>query len=396
MTHATRSLGDAMTVQLRQRLDLGLLVAVLALLGLGIVMVTSASIDVAAKEYGNPYHFFVRQLLYAVVGGLGAYVAYQTPLRQWERLGVSLLLAAIALLIVVLIPGVGRQVNGAVRWINLGPVAVQVSEFAKLLIFLYLAGYLVRHAEEVRTSFKGFLKPVVAISIAIALLLKEPDFGAAVVVFSVMLGMLFIGGARMSQFIMLVAVGAASFAILALTSPYRMKRLASFMNPWDEPFSSGFQLTQSLMAIGSGSWGGVGLGASIQKQFYLPEAHNDFLFAILGEELGLIGVFAVIVLYVYVLWRAFAIGATAERAGHMFGGYLAFGIGLWIGFQAFVNMGVNMGVLPTKGLTLPLMSAGGSSMLATCFAVGLLLRVHREVHDLSLSGVPVKPAEVVR
>ncbi len=393
MSHATRSLGDALTVQLRQRLDLGLLLVVIALVAMGIVMVASASIDVAAKDYNNPYHFLIRQLVYVAMGAGAGYVAYQIPLRVWESMGVTLLAIALFLLVLVLIPGVGREVNGAVRWINLGPVALQVSEFAKLLIFLYLAGYLVRHAEEVRTSFKGFLKPVGAIGIALGLLLMEPDFGAAVVVFSVMLGMLFIGGARMTQFVMLVAVGLAGFAVLALTSPYRMKRLVSFMDPWQDPFSSGFQLTQSLMAIGSGSWGGVGLGASIQKQFYLPEAHNDFLFAILGEELGLIGVVAVIILYSYALWRAFAIGATAERAGHLFGGYLAFGIGLWIGFQAFVNMGVNMGALPTKGLTLPLMSAGGSSMLAMCVAVGLVLRVHREVHDLSLSGVPVKPVE---
>ncbi len=396
MKPSPRALADSMTVQLHQRLDLGLMLVVIALVGLGVVMVGSASIDLAERDFSNPYHYLIRQMAYVCIGFVGGYIAYQIPLRVWERAGVSLLIAATLLLVLVLIPGVGREVNGAVRWIDFGPVAVQVSEFSKLLIFLYLAGYLVRHSEQVRTSFVGFLKPVLVVCVSLFLLLQQPDYGAAVVIFLVMLGMLFIGGARLSQFIMLAAVGAVAFAVLALTSDYRVRRLTSFLDPWADPFATGFQLTQALMAIGSGSWTGVGLGASIQKQFYLPEAHNDFLFAILGEELGLIGVGVVIILFTYALWRAFAIGATAERAGHLFGGYLAFGIGLWIGIQALVNMGVNMGVLPTKGLTLPLMSAGGSSMLAFCVAIGLLLRVHREVHDLSLSGVKGKPVEQSR
>lgn len=392
MSHASRSLSDAMTIQLKQRLDIGLFLVVLVLLGLGLVMVTSASIDVADRTFENPLHYFYRQSIYIMGGLILGYAAYQIPLRIWERAGVVLLVVALLVLLVVLIPGIGKTVNGATRWIRFGPISLQASEIAKLLIFMYLAGYLVRHSNAVRTSFGGFIKPVATTFIAFVLLLAEPDFGAAVVVFLVMLGMLFIAGARLSHFALLTATGVAGFAYLAITSSYRMKRLMAFTDPWADPFDTGFQLTQSLIAIGSGSWNGVGLGASVQKLFYLPEAHNDFLFAILGEELGLVGVLAVIALYSYALWRAFAIGATAERAGHLFGGYLAFGIGLWIGIQAFVNMGVNMGVLPTKGLTLPLMSAGGSSMWAMCFAIGLLLRVHREVHDIALKGVPFRKA----
>lgn len=244
--------------------------------------------------------------------------------------------------------------------------------------------------ESLRATTGGFIKPLGIVGIVTALLLLEPDFGAAVVILLVAMGMLFLGGVRISQFILIFAAAAGGFTLLAIMSPYRMERLTSFINPWSDPFDSGFQLTQSLIAIGSGSWFGVGLGGSVQKLFYLPEAHNDFMFAILAEELGLVGVVTVLILYVYAVWRAFAIGITAEKAGHMFGAYLAFGIGLWIGIQAFVNMGVNMGVLPTKGLTLPFMSAGGSSLIAMCISIGLLLRVHREIHDLKIAGLRVK------
>lgn len=392
MSQASRGIASALTVRLNQRLDIGLFLVVMVLLGLGLVMVTSASIDIADKNYSNPLHYFYRQSIYLLGGALFGAISYRIPLRFWERGGVMLMIVALLILVAVLIPGIGKTVNGATRWIRLGPMSVQASEIAKLLIFMYLAGYLVRHSHAVRTSFAGFIKPVITTSLAFVLLLLEPDFGAAVVVFLVMLGMLFIAGARLTHFALLTATGVLGFAWLAMTSSYRLKRLLSFTDPWADPFDTGFQLTQSLIAIGSGSWNGVGLGASVQKLSYLPEAHNDFLFAILGEELGLIGILAVIALYSYALWRAFAIGATAERAGHLFGGYLAFGIGLWIGIQAFVNMGVNMGVLPTKGLTLPFMSAGGSSLWVMCFSVGVLLRVHREIHDLSLQGVtPRKP-----
>lgn len=390
MGQATRGLADALSVQLRQRLDVGLFVAIAILIGAGLVMVASSSIGVAEKDFGDPFHFVTRQGVYVGVGLFLAYLFYEIPLRLWETAGVALLGIAVLLLVLVLIPGVGRTVNGATRWINLPFFSFQASEAVKVLMILYMAGYVSRHGEALRETTAGFLQPLVIVGMTASLLLLEPDFGAAVVIGLVAMGMLFLGGVRIKQFVLLFSIGAAGFAMLAIASPYRMKRLTSFLNPWSDPYNSGFQLTQSLIAIGSGSWSGVGLGGSVQKLFYLPEAHNDFMFAILAEELGLIGVLMVMGLFVYAVWRAFAIGATAERSGHVFGAYLAFGVGLWIGIQAFVNMGVNMGVLPTKGLTLPFMSAGGSSIIAMCIAVGLLLRVHREIHDIEIASLRLK------
>ena len=375
------------SLRLQQPLDVSLFITIAVLVGLGLVMVASASIGVAADKFHDPLHFIVRQSVYVALGvGLGA-VMYHIPLRFWETSGLILLPIAFVLLLVVLIPGVGKTVNGATRWIMIGPFGLQPSEFVKLLMVLYMASYIVRHGEALRSTLRGFLTPLGVIGLVTVLLLLEPDFGASAVIGLVSMGMLFIGGVRFLQFVGLFAAGAAVFAVLAITSPYRMQRLTSFLDPWGDPFNTGFQLTQSLIAIGSGSWSGVGLGSSVQKLSYLPEAHNDFMFAILAEELGLIGVFVVLLLFLYAVLRSFAIGARAERAGHYFGGYVAYGIGLWLGIQAFVNIGVNMGVLPTKGLTLPFMSAGGSSMLAMCAAAGLLLRVHREIHALEQKGV---------
>jgi cell division protein FtsW len=281
-------------------------------------------------------------------------------------------------------------VNGSVRWINTGLFNLQVSEPAKLMILVYLASYLARHGDEVRTQLSGFIKPLVILALAAVLLLLEPDFGATVVLMATAMGMIFVAGVRLWQFSGMLGLAGLSLGGLAVSSPYRMERLTTFLNPWADPFDSGFQLTQSLIAIGRGEWFGVGLGASIQKLFYLPEAHTDFVFAVLAEELGLFGVFTVIALYVLVVWRAFVIAARAEKGGNAFAALLAWGIGIWFGLQAFINMGVNMGLLPTKGLTLPLMSYGGSSMVVMCAAVALLLRVDFEtrctVHGLSASG----------
>ncbi|UCC55340.1 MAG: putative lipid II flippase FtsW, partial [Gammaproteobacteria bacterium] len=275
-------------------------------------------------------------------------------------------------------------------WINTGIFNLQVSEPAKLMILVYLASYLARHGNEVRTRFSGFIKPLVILALAALLLLMEPDFGSAVVLMATAMGMIFIAGVRLWQFSGMLGLAGLSLGGLAVSSPYRMERLTTFLNPWADPFDSGFQLTQSLIAIGRGEWFGVGLGASIQKLFYLPEAHTDFVFAVLAEELGLFGVFMVIALYAVVVWRAFVIAATAEKAGNAFAALLAWGIGIWFGLQAFINMGVNMGLLPTKGLTLPLMSYGGSSMVVMCAAVALLLRIDFEtrctVEGLSASG----------
>jgi len=387
MTQATLELADTLTVQLKERLDIGLLLVVAALIGLGLVMVASSSIGVAEKTFNNPFHFMLRQSIYVAIGLGLAFVMYEIPLRLWETTGPIMLVVALVLLVLVLIPGFGRTVNGATRWVDLGVFDIQVSEIAKLLMVMYMAGYIVRHGHAIRSTLVGFFKPLAVVAVLSGLLLMEPDFGASVVILLVTMGMMFLGGVRVIQFASLFAFAAGLFAIIAVTSPYRMLRLTSFLNPWADPLNTGYQLTQALIAIGSGSWFGAGLGSSIQKLFYLPEAHNDFMFAILAEELGLVGVMTVLVLFVYAVWRAFAIGATAERAGHAFGAYIAFGIGLWVGIQAFVNIGVNMGILPTKGLTLPFMSAGGSSMIVMCAAIGLLLRVHRETHDLKLKGV---------
>lgn len=358
--------------------DIPLLLAVAALLALGLLMVGSASISIADRQVGAPFHYLVRQGAYVGVGIVLAILAVQIPLAVWQRLGPVLLLLSLALLLLVLIPGVGRNVNGATRWISLGVFSLQVSEVAKLALIIYTAGYLVRRGDEVRTSVRGFLKPLGVLVVFAVLLLAQPDFGALVVLGSTLLGMLFLAGVRLWMFGLLVAGAAGALALLAITSPYRMERLTTFMNPWADPFNSGFQLTQALIAFGRGDWFGVGLGGSVQKLFYLPEAHTDFLFAVLAEELGLFGALAVILLFVFVVWRAFAIGRAAAGVGAHYGSYLAYGVGLLIAVQACINLGVNMGVLPTKGLTLPLMSYGGSSMLITCGAIGLLLRVDRE------------------
>jgi len=352
--------------------------AVLVLLILGLVMVASASVSLADRQFGQPFYYFLRQLAYVGVGVLASAAIMRTRLVYWEKGGMVLLIVGAALLVTVLIPGVGRQVNGSIRWLHLGFFNLQASELVKLFVIIYLAGYLVRRGEEVRTTLKGFLKPLAILTALSVLLLLEPDFGSTAVMFATALGLMFLGGVRLWQFSALLAAVLAVLAGIALTSPYRLVRLTTFLDPWADPFNSGFQLTQALIAIGRGEWLGVGLGGSIQKLFYLPEAHTDFLFAVLAEELGMLGVITVIALFTMVVWRAFVIAYSAERSGNRFAAYLAYGIGMWIGLQAFINMGVNMGALPTKGLTLPLMSYGGSSIVVMCMAVAMLMRVDYE------------------
>jgi cell division protein FtsW len=351
----------------------------LALLMLGIVVVASASMTIADRQLGNPFYYVERQAMFAVAGLAAAGVAALFPLRFLERLALPLLAAGVALLTVVLVPGIGREVNGATRWIELPGLRFQPSEVARLCFVVWLASYLARHAEELRGSFKGFLKPLGVLAVCALLLIAEPDFGAVAVLFATALAMLFVGGVRLRDFLLLVvALGAAGTA-LALAAPYRVARLTAFMNPWADPFDTGFQLTQSLIAIGRGEWFGVGLGQSVQKLFYLPEAHTDFVFAVFAEEFGFAGTLLVIGLYALLVARGFIVGRRAAAAGHAFGAYLAFGVGAWLGLQAFVNIGVNMGLLPTKGLTLPLMSSGGSSLIVTLAALGLVVRVGREL-----------------
>lgn len=359
-------------------LDVWLLGALILLLAIGFVMVSSASLHISERTFHQPWYYTIRQAAFIGVGLLAALIVVRIPLMAWERLGPMLLVCGMVLLVMVLIPGVGRKINGAARWIDLGIFNLQVSELIKLFVVVYMAGYLVRRGEEVRSTVKGFLMPMTALGLIAMLLLLEPDFGAASVILMTAMGMLFIGGVRLWQFGILIGVVAAAMATLAITSPYRMQRLTTFLDPWADPWASGFQLTQALIAIGRGEIWGVGLGSGVQKLFYLPEAHTDFLFSVMAEEFGLLGSVVVIGLFVTVVVRAFVIGSRAEKLGSHFAAYNAYGLGLWIGLQAFINIGVNMGVLPTKGLTLPLMSYGGSSIVVMCVAAALLLRVDYE------------------
>ena len=359
-------------------LDPWLLFAGLLLLALGLLMVASASIAVADERTGQPFYYLIRQGIFIGVGLILSLLAFQLPPEIWQRNRSLLLFAAVGLLVIVLIPGIGREVNGSSRWIDLRFMNVQASEPAKLFALVYLAGYLERHREALQTSMMAMIRPILVLGLLAILLLLEPDFGAVVVLMGTALGLVFLAGVNIWQFTALQGVMITAMGALLYFSEYRRARLMSFWNPWDDPFDKGFQLTQSLIAIGRGELFGVGLGASVLKLHYLPEAHTDFLFAILAEELGLIGIMAVISLYVVVVWRAFKISACAERLHMRFAAYLAFGIGLWIGLQTLINMGVSMGVLPTKGLTLPLMSYGGSSIVVMCIALAILLRIDLE------------------
>lgn len=359
-------------------LDSVLILLVVALLSIGLVMVASASISVADSKTSTPFYYLYRQLAAAGLGVLAATMIFKIRLVYWEKSGMILLAVSFALVVLVLVPGIGKTVNGSTRWIPVGVLNFQVSEIVKLFLIVYVAGYLVRHADEVRSSLWGFIKPMIMVGLICLFLLLEPDFGASVVIIVTVLSMTYLAGARFIQFASVISLFAIAASLLVVSSSYRMQRLTAFVNPWADPFDSGFQLTQSLIAIGSGGWSGVGLGGSVQKLFYLPEAHTDFLFAVMAEELGLIGVCVVIGLYAALVFRAFMIARKAEACGNQFASYLSYGIGIWLGLQAFINIGVNMGVLPTKGLTLPLMSYGGSSLIVVSASIGLLLRVSYE------------------
>ncbi|WP_232196934.1 putative lipid II flippase FtsW [Thioalkalivibrio sp. ALJ24] len=369
-------------------MDLPLLAVTAALVALGLVMVASASMEMGARDFGNAWHFLQRQVLFAALGVVAAVAVWNIPLARWERAGPWLLALFLLILIVVLLPGVGRTVNGATRWIPLGPFNLQVAELAKLLVVTYLAGYIVRHYSTLRLQLSGFIRPLVVLGLGTVLLLLQPDFGGAAMMLAIGMGMLFLAGARMWQFLALGVTIAIGMAIAAVAAPYRMARLTAFLDPWQDPFASGFQLTQSLIAIGSGGVTGSGLGGSVQKLFYLPEAHNDFLFAVFAEEFGFIGVLVLIALFAVLVWRCLRIGLEAQRSGHAFGAHLAFGVAIWLGLQSALNMGVNMGLLPTKGMTLPFLSYGGSSLIVSLVAVGLVLRVAREARTPAPAPVP--------
>lgn len=349
----------------------------LGLMLTGLVMVTSASFPISSRLTDQPFHFMFRHAIFLVLALSASAVILQVPMRRWLEFSTWLLLLSIGLLIVVLVAG--KSVNGASRWIPLGLFNLQPAEVAKLSLFIFMSGYLVRKSEEVRSSFfGGFIKPIIVFATLASLLLLQPDLGTVIVMLVTLFGMLFIAGAKLTQFLALMVVGLVAVATLIYIEPYRMRRVTSFMDPWDDPFGSGYQLTQSLMAFGRGEWFGQGLGNSIQKLEYLPEAHTDFVFAVLAEELGFVGVVLVLMLIFSLVLKAIYIGRKAFENNQLFGGYLAFGIGIWFAFQTLVNVGAAAGMVPTKGLTLPLISYGGSSLIVMAVAVSILLRIDHE------------------
>ncbi len=379
------------------RIDVVTVILVLSIVLLGLVMVTSASVSIATRESGDAFAYLERQLLLAMMGILAAGVVFCVRMELLEKAALPLLVVAGVLLVAVLIPGLGHVVNGSRRWIRLAGFNFQASELARVLVLLYVASYAVRRELELRTSLAGLAKPIGLLGLFAVLLLAEPDFGAAVVLCATGFGVLFLAGARKRDVMLFTLVGVGAVVLLVTMADYRMRRLTAFLNPWADPFNTGFQLTQSLIAIGRGGWFGVGLGESVQKLFYLPEAHTDFLFAVLAEELGLAGVVVTLGLFLALVWRALYIARLAADAGLKFQSYVAAGFGIWLALQAFINIGVNMGALPTKGLTLPLMSYGRSSMIVTLAWVGLLLRVYHEAMQSGRgSAVPGRRTAVPR
>lgn len=368
-----------------------LLLATLSLMLIGWVMVTSASTEVATSLTGNPWYFSVRHGVFVLFSMVVALLVLRIPMAWWKANGPLLLLVGLALLFLVLV--VGREVNGSRRWLSIPgiPLNLQASEIAKLCLIVYLAGYLERFLPQVRRYWGAFLRPLMVMAVMGVLLIFEPDYGAVVVMTGCVMGMLLMAGAPWGRFLLLMVLVAVLGALLAIAEPYRMERLTSFIDPWADQFASGYQLTQALIAFGRGEWFGTGLGNSVQKLFYLPEAHTDFVFAVLAEELGMIGAIAVIGLFALLVWRAMTVGRRAELAKRPFAAYLCYGIALVIGAQAFINIAVSTGMLPTKGLTLPLLSYGGSSLVISAVMVGMLLRVDIETRQARRREQPTAP-----
>src|SRR3990167_456902 len=343
--------------------DKWILLNTLAILFVGLLMVSSASMVISDRRFGFPFYYLLRQGVYVAAGLVCAWLMTGVPIRLWQRYSGYLMLAGLVLLVLVLIPGIGNVVNGSRRWIHVGFISLQVTELVKVFTIIYVADFLVRHQERIRRHFLGAFNLIVLLGVMALLLLLEPDFGTFVVITFTLMTLLFLAGVRLGPFIILLVLASIALAGLAIMAPYRLERLTTFLNPWADQYGAGYQLTQSLIAFGRGGIFGVGLGNSVQKLFYLPEAHTDFIFAVISEELGFIGALLIIALYVSLITRIFIVGQRAKRNGQPYSAYLAFGIGLWIGFQALVNMGVSTGVLPTKGLTLPFISYGGSSVM---------------------------------
>jgi cell division protein FtsW len=361
------------------RYDLSLVLAALTLASLGVVMVASSSIAVADGQHVGQFYYLDRHLVFLALGIAACVVMARIELAWLERHALVLLLGGVVLLLAVFVPLLGIRINGARRWIRLGFLGFQSVEAVKLILVVYMASYLVRHRENVQASLFGVFKPLGIAGVLVGMLLVQPDFGSATLLLGVTIGMVWLGGARVRNLALLGALVAPGLAWVAFSQDYRVKRLTSFLDPWADPFKDGFQLTQALIAIGRGEWLGVGLGASVQKLFYLPEAHTDFILAVVAEELGLAGIVLVLALFAWLVGRGFVLGLRAVEQGQRFAGYCAFGVSMMIALQALVSIGVNLGVLPTKGLTLPLISSGGSSVMMTCAMIGLLIRVSYEV-----------------
>lgn len=358
-----------------------LFLVICLLFAFGMLMMTSASIEIASSQYGDPFYFLKRQGFFSFLGFTVLIITLHTPLSLWKRTSWLLLIGSFVLLFLVLVPGIGKVVNGSARWLDLGIFNLQPSELAKIFIVIYLASYLDRHLKEVREDWSGFLKPLLIVGLAAILLQLEPDHGALVILTLTAFCMIFLAGAKLYRFLIMLLLFLGAVAYLAMTKPYVVVRFSSYLNPWaaENVFSGSYQLTQALIAFGRGEWMGVGLGNSIQKLYFLPEAHNDFVLAIVGEELGLIGVSLIVMLFCALVFMAFSIGKDAEKKGAVFEAFVAYGIGLLFAGQAMVNIGVNTGLLPTKGLTLPFLSYGGASLIVSFFMAALLLRVQYEI-----------------
>ena len=382
------------------RFDPWLTGAALALACLGVVMVGSASVAIGENLGVGPFHYLVRHVLFLGVGIALAAVAMRTELKTVEKYNQLLLLGCFVLLLLPWLPGLGVSVNGARRWIELGISRFQVVEAVKVIYIVWLASYLVRFRDEVNATWAAMLKPLGVAVLLVGMLLVQPDFGSATLLLAITAGMLVLGGVNLPRMSLPIVIGLPALAALAIFEPYRMRRITSFLDPWADQLGSGYQLSNALMAVGRGEWFGVGLGASVQKLNYLPEAHTDFIFSVIAEELGFAGVCVVVGLYVLLVGRALYLGLKCVEMRRHFAGYIAFGVALWIGMQSFVSMGVNLGLLPTKGLTLPLISSGGSSILMTCMAMGLLLRVSYELErtqrQVALRGETVQGGETPR
>lgn len=367
------------SVPLSQRIDWPLLCLWFALMSVGLIMVASASVSFAALTYNDAWFFAKRHAIYMCLGAALALCVVSVPMSLWQKYAGHFLLLTIFLLVIVLIPGIGKKVNGSQRWFSLGVISIQVSEIAKFCAVVFFASFFARRYQELHFGWQGFLKPLMIVGVFVGLLLLEPDFGSSVVLCATVFAMMFIAGVRMLHFLLLIVIGVGGLAAVAVLSPYRMQRLITFLDPWADQFNSGYQLTQSLIGFGRGEWFGLGLGNSLQKLFFLPEAHTDFIFAIIAEEFGLVGAVLLLGLFASLILRIFNIAKHNLAAGKMFAALATFGIAILFSFQVFINMGVSSGLLPTKGLTLPFISYGGSSLLMCCVLMAFVMRVQWEL-----------------